>query len=60
MPFVYVCMTWVEMVIGDISVGQVCIGTQYVSNQILQCKLCGKQLAFICPKTSAGIEELDT
>lgn len=27
MPFVYVCMSWVEMVIGDISVGQVCIGT---------------------------------
>lgn len=53
-------MSWVEMVIDDISAGQVCIGTQHVSNQILQCKLCEKQLAFICPKTSAGIEELDT
>lgn len=55
MKVVYVCMSWVEMVIDDISVEQVSVGTQHVSNQILQRKLRGKQRASICPKTSAGI-----
>lgn len=49
MSVVYGCMSWVEVVIDDISVGHAGVGPQRVSNQILRCKLCGKQF---CPKTS--------